>query len=360
MNRQDINLLQRIRSYPSITITVPTHRTSPENQRDPINVKNLISEVTDRLLKEFSKKEMEPILTRLEDVTNQIDFRNTLDGLGIFVNRDFSRIVYLPFMLKKRVVIDETFMTRDLVFAMNRSPRYWVLVLSEKPTRLYEGIRDNLEEFKDNNFPIVHTGPGGEGALPGGFGKRKSAYRDERHEQFFRKVDDALKIIMANDPLPLIVVGVDRYQSFFNKITNHTNSIFGILTGSHDKTSSSELAKLVWPVMKEKLRENRLKIFDELEIAVSQGKFVSSIGEVWRMANEGRGRLLVVEEDYHFPARIDKDGNLLPADDANSPDVMDDAVDDVMENVLSKQGQVVFVDNGTLEKHQRIALILRY
>jgi len=40
--------------------------------------------------------------------------------------------------------------------------------------------------------------------------------------------------------------------------------------------------------------------------------------------------------------------------------VVDDAVDDVIETVLHGQGQVVFVDNGQLEKHQRIALLLRY
>ena len=39
---------------------------------------------------------------------------------------------------------------------------------------------------------------------------------------------------------------------------------------------------------------------------------------------------------------------------------MDDAVDEIIEMVLRKQGNVVFVDNGALETHSRIALILRY
>jgi inosine-uridine nucleoside N-ribohydrolase len=39
---------------------------------------------------------------------------------------------------------------------------------------------------------------------------------------------------------------------------------------------------------------------------------------------------------------------------------MDDAVDEIIEMVMSKQGQVVFVDNGSLDAHQRIALVLRY
>jgi len=39
---------------------------------------------------------------------------------------------------------------------------------------------------------------------------------------------------------------------------------------------------------------------------------------------------------------------------------MDDSVDAIIDTVLNKQGKVVFVKNGQLEEHRRIALILRY
>ncbi len=75
----------------------------------------------------------------------------------------------------------------------------------------------------------------------------------------------------------------------------------------------------------------------------------------------GRGKLLLVEQDYHAPGRLAETGLLLlPAADPNAPDVMSDAVDEVIEMVLSKGGEVVFVENGQLAPHQRIALVLRY
>ena len=95
--------------------------------------------------------------------------------------------------------------------------------------------------------------------------------------------------------------------------------------------------------------------------AVSERKTVSTVGEVWRLAHQGRGRLLLVEEDFHFPARVDESGqHITQADDATAPDVIDDAVDEIIETVLAKQGEVVFVENGSLQEHQRIVLILRY
>ena len=51
---------------------------------------------------------------------------------------------------------------------------------------------------------------------------------------------------------------------------------------------------------------------------------------------------------------------LIPADDPTAPDVIDDAVDELIEIVLAKGGRVIFVDNGALAIHQRVALILRY
>jgi hypothetical protein len=361
MNRHEIHLLQKIRGYPAVTITLPTHRTAPDNRQDPIRARNLVEQAANRLLGEFTKREVEPLLVRLEQLVGTIDYHHTLDGLALFVNRDFARAVQLPFTLHERVVVDESFFTRDLVLAMNRMPRYWTLALSEKPTRLFEGTRETMWEVRAGGFPITHTGPGGEQPLPGGFGVEKSAYRDERHRQFFRRVDAALRPFLAEDPLPLAVVGVDRFLAFFNEVTDHKTVIVTRLTGGHDKTSAHELGQLVWPLVKANLDERRNEVLAELDRAVGAQRSVSTVGEVWRSAHEGRGRLLVVEEGFHFPARVDETGRYItPADDLNAPGVVDDAVDEIIETVLSKQGRVVFVDDGQLAAHQRIAMILRY
>jgi hypothetical protein len=49
MNRQDIQAVQSISSYPSLTITLPTHRTTPDNQQDPIRVRNLVAQAKEQL-----------------------------------------------------------------------------------------------------------------------------------------------------------------------------------------------------------------------------------------------------------------------------------------------------------------------
>ncbi|HLZ62156.1 MAG TPA: hypothetical protein VKR06_34865 [Ktedonosporobacter sp.] len=361
MNRQDIRLLQSIHDYPALSILLPTHRTRPANSGDPLRVKNLVTEAKKRLLNEYSKRDLEPLFARLDKIVSEIDYEHTLDGLAIFVNRDVARQFSLPFTPKERVIVDETFATRDLVMALNHAQRYWVLVLSEKPARLYSGLRDALSEVTGEGFPLVHTGPGGTGPLPGGKGIDNSAYRDDQQRHFFRQVDAALKPILANDPLPLVVVGIDRNQAFFKEVSQHTSSIIATLHGSHDKTSAHELAKLVWPLVEAYLAEQSRSTLKELDAAVNAQRYVSTMGEVWRAAQEGRGRTLVVEEGFHYPARLEGDGrSITPAEDPTAPDVVDDAVDEAIETIIAKGGKVVFVDDGALKEHQHIALILRY
>ncbi len=361
MNRHDLRELQEVHTYPCLTITLPTHRTQPDNRQDPIRVKNLVTQATNRLLGEFSKRDVAPLLERLDALVADIDYQHTVDGLVLTITRDMAREYVLPFPLEERVVVDDTFFTRDLVRALNRTRRYWVLSLSGQPTRLYSATREHLEEITTGGFPMRHTGPGGDAPLPGGPGVNRSAYRDDRHRQFFRAVDEALRPFLADDPLPLALAGIDRHQTFFREVSSQTSDIIATLRGSYDHMTAHDLGQLIWPLVRDGFAARRREVLDQLEKTAGQHRAASTLGEVWRHARLGRGNLLVVEDGYHEPARINDMGLLdLEVDDPTAPDVLDDAVDEVITTVLAKGGRVVFVEPGELALHSRIALILRY
>ena len=77
------------------------------------------------------------------------------------------------------------------------------------------------------------------------------------------------------------------------------------------------------------------------------------------MAMDGRLEMVVVEDGYSVAARL-VDGRLLPAADATAPDVIDDAVDEVIEAVLRHGGGAVIVGDGQLAGFDRIAAVARY
>src|SRR5262245_41019930 len=360
MNSRDLRELQQVHVYPCLTITLPMHRTSPDNKQDPIRVKNLVTEATNRLRGEFSKREVSPLIERLDALVAEIDYNHALDGLVLAVNHDMAREYPLPFPLSERVVVDDTFFTRDLVHALNRARRYWVLSLSEQATCLYAATREDLEEIRTGGFPMRHSGPGGDTVLPGGLGVNRSAYRDERHRQFFREVDKAFQAFMDEDPLPLALAGVDRYLAFFREVSA-ARDIIATLPGNFDHLSAHDLGRRIWPTVREGFTVRRREVLRHLEAAVRLNRAAPTLGEVWHLAGLGRGQVLVVEEGYHQPARLNEWGQLnLNVDDPTAPDIMDDAVDEVITTVLAKGGQVVFVEDGDLALHDRIAMVLRY
>jgi len=356
ITRQELRQLQSLNKIPAVSILLPTHRMAPENRQDPIQVKNLVDEATRRLLEEFSERDLQPLLQQLETLVGKIDYNHTLDGLALYISDDFAQLYYLPFTVPARVVIDQTFATRDLVYGLHRAVSYWVLLLSQSSTRLLAGTAETLEEVQDQNFPMQMTGPAATGPIPF---DADSSYIDDRHRRFFQQVDSALSTY-TEDGMPLILGGVVRQISFFQEVSQHAGSVVGTLGGNFDRSTLPELTPPVWAIMQTVREALRAEALQALDQAMGAQKVVSTIEEVWRLAQDGRGRLLLVEKNYHVPAVLSANGGIELVAAPGGVEVMDDAVDEIIEAVLAKGGEVTIVDDGSLSEHQQIALILRY
>jgi hypothetical protein len=287
-----------------------------------------------------------------------VDWKHTLDGLALFANKDVSAAIDLPFRVKAGAMIDETFATRDLVYALNRAPPYRVVVLSHE-ARLYDAWTDVLDEHCAKPFPMKHRGPGGASKLPGGKGISRSAVRDEGHRKLFRSVDDAVGALHKQHPLPIVLVGVERNLASYKEVTRHNEEIVGMLAGNHDRTSLSQLGKLVWSVFEAGATLRRTEALVQLDQAVSANRHASGIDQVWRAANREDCRTLLVEKDFKYPADVSPDGDRLLKHTAKGPASLDDAVDEIIEKVMAAGGEVFFYAAGDLDIHQRIAAVLR-
>lgn len=361
MNRDELKKVMSYRSYPCVSILVPTHRTSPGSKQDPITVKNLVKEAISRLNQEFPQRDIQPVIDRIESIVSSIDYTRTSDSMAIYASKDFSARYDLPVTVKEQVIIDETFATRSLIYATSRNPRYLVLALSEKPTRLFDVFLDTPVEISNGDFPAFFIEDEENSPRPIGEITNMSSYRDEQYNKFFKKIDKTLTSLIKDTKIPLVITGVDRYLSYYKDITELTDHIAGEIKGSYEKSSPHELAKLTWPVMEKHMAKAKTGILKKLEEAIGNGHFSSGIDQVWNTAFEGRGLMLLVEEGFQFPAVISEDNNILsPAEDSTSPGVVDDAVDEIIEEVINRGGEVHFVDKDDLKIHNRIAMILRY
>lgn len=88
--------LKNVVSENCITIILNTHRTSPDNQMDSIALKNLIKDAEERLFTDEKKRDAKHLVDRLKDLETQIDHRQNLESLILFVNDNIAEYTPLP------------------------------------------------------------------------------------------------------------------------------------------------------------------------------------------------------------------------------------------------------------------------
>ena len=349
ITRETIKQLQQQRNYPSVTLTMPTHRTAPDNEKDHIRLKNLVSEAETRLQDTFGKRESEALLEKLHEQADAIDHQYNRDGLVICVSNDFAETYKLPYRLPERVAIDDNFFTRDLVHAMNRDYVYWLLVLDAEDTRLYIGRREHLHQIDEFGFPIAIDG----GAPGANIGKDESqAYREEI-TRMLREAGEGLGKATREVDAPLVVAGIERNLGYFNESIADDHDVMLTIDGGYADHSAHELGELIWPQVKDAFTTKRQEIFERVGAAKGNNQIVTSLDECWQAAIDGRVDTLVVETGLSIPAEVSEDGRSLKVlDDANAEGerAYADIIDEMIEHVMAADGHIVFVDEGKLDE----------
>lgn len=152
------------------------------------------------------------------------------------------------------------------------------------------------------------------------------------------------------------MVGAEPSLSHYLRITRQAARIEAPVRQAPDHDLAA-LAERIWPTVAHVLADRRDDALASLDRAVSTHRSVSGPTAVWRGAQRTTGALLLVEHGLEYPARLLVDGTLQPSDDPAAPDVVDDAIDDLIEIVLGRRGRVEIVPDGTLAAHQGVALV---
>jgi hypothetical protein len=99
-----------------------------------------------------------------------------------------------------------------------------------------------------------------------------------------------------------------------------------------------------------------------IDDAYGKNKLAVGINEVWKASVQNRGRLLIVEKNFFYPAQHGANKEVIYNRDAflNNSLFIKDAVDDIIEKVIESGGDIEFVDEGILNDYQKIVLLEYY
>lgn len=337
-------VLQSMTSYPSVSLLMPT-RPGRLREDEAVRLEALRDSVMRRLRQEGVSSadrmlaELDQLITTAGDVT--------LDrGLALYVNEHHAQLLVLPIEVKERTVVDPTFATRDLVRALHRTPRHVVLALSAREARLFESQVGSLRPADTTKFPMKAC---------------NDKQRKEGTEAFLYRVDQALGAHLRLRPGPVVLIAAEPTLSRFTQSSTNLSRLAGKVAGNHITTPLPEVADLVAPHMDAYLASRQDEAVALLEHRRGQDRAILGLESVWLASRWERPEMLAVEDDFFFPARIAPDGDSLQAaDDVEHPDVIDDVVDELVEQVLARGAWVALVEPGRIPDDQRIALTTRH
>ncbi|MEV0173656.1 chemotaxis protein [Streptomyces sp. NPDC050803] len=353
--------LRRPRPYPAVSVLTPTHRREPENTQDPVRLRNVVAEAKKQL-------EADPSVTRdrrvdvarqLDQALAEVDLAHAEDGLVIFAAPGEHQVWSLARPVPERVVLSDTFLTRNLVSAQAAERPFWVLSVSADRVTLWNGGAGRVTEEDAGGFPLIRSHDNFDAERQERIGDLSSTFRDESTRHFLRDADAAMSKLLRDDPRPLYITGETAALSLLDEVGSATKDAVHVRHGGLADATPDTVWQAVRPMIAADARRTTDTVARELVSARGRKAYAAGVDEVWQSAREGRVRLLAVEENYRVTVRNETGDHLVPAESGDL-DAREDIVDEIVEQCLETGADVRFVPDGTLGDASGIAGVLRY
>ena len=354
----EVHVLQAVKEYPSVSLLMTTEPGAVLARADVLKLQALAAQATARVRGELSPTVTGPVLARLAELVEQASDGPATMSLAVYASASTGAVVRLPIAVSDRAVVDPTFATRDLVRALHRTPRHLVLALNSGAARLFDCIGDSLLPALTDDFPL--TAKRRDSSVRGRADRPGRTADAAGEADFYRDVDDALGAYLRLHPAPLVLVGDPRATATFQRMSRNCQRLAGSVRGNLVNAPAPELSDRIRLVLADYLRGRQDEALQLVARRAGSGRVASGMPAAWTAAQCGVPEMLVVDESLYFPARLSVDGiTLTPADDREGPDVIDDAVDELVELVLLRGGWITFASEGSLDDREGVALVSR-
>lgn len=353
---------EAIHYRPAISIILPFEPKMNPRTELAQQLKHAVDIVNKEVRKNYPDDDLaELVIGRLRRIVKNLNFSTFKKSIAIYVSPVFEKVLYLDIPVEQKIIIDESFEIRDLVYAKKDLHKYLVLILSGKESKVYIGNSTTFIKVKLN---VPENIVAYENDIP----EKTANFSDPSHrkevllKKFLHQTDEGLSFLQQSFRLPVFVMGTHKVLGYFKALTKNEKNISGYVPGNYEEASEAELRNIIKPYVNDWKKVKMDDLRKQTEKAANAGKLAAGIKDVWRLATQDRGRLLVVEKNFMFAAQHGSSEEMIisPEEPYNKFSYIKDAVDDVIEKVLQHGGDVEFVDEGILEDYGHIVLLQYY
>lgn len=347
-----------------LSIYMPTHRTAPENEQDPIRFKNIIKELESKGLDEKHLK-------RLRSLENDQDFWiYNLEGLAILMNQDNMEIYRLPRAFKEHIYLGERFYLKPLIRNFQSDDRYYALGLTRKSFRLYSGNRYGFEEVEiddedrllKNVLGDVKEGgsvnvvsQGKAGGNYHGHGARSEEIKVDT-KRFFNYVDDYVADNYTNKyKIPLILIALPEHQSTFRQNSQNQYLLDKGVEKSPDSIKPNELKESLWNALEPLYLEKTENLLTRYHEGLSNDTSTHTLQDIVKAMVQERIQTLVIQDGKHISGTINLEQVTFKLHDEG-----EDILNHLAQLALERNMEVVILPEERMPKHHAVFAIYRY
>ncbi len=348
------NVMAHTHHFPAVSLIMPFNP-KMSSKKVISNALRMASVTIENDLQEHFPEDMgNLVMQKLQSVLNNLDFSTHSTSIAVYVSPVFEKLLYLDFPVEQKIVVDESFDIRDLVYSKKETHEYLVLQLSTDECRIYLGSPGSLVRILSNKPQYARIEQPGTPLAPGLLTRG-----DITTEGYLCYNDKVLDVILGAYQLPLFVLGNTKITSYFKAVTKHAAAIINYQEGDYENAGTEQLHNVMQPLVADWRKVKVKQLLNQLEQAACRQQLATGMNNVWREAINRGGHLLVIEKD-----QLDnmEDGSARKVFEEaikpyNSFSCNNGRLDEAIERVLESGGEVEFVDKDVLECYDHVALL---
>jgi Bacterial archaeo-eukaryotic release factor family 11 len=359
--------LAQIRADTCVSLYVPTTPLSQEAQASRIELRNLLDAATPQLNEagsDFDKRRLASLTELVQDVIDDDEFwQFQANSLAVLATPDHIHTFRLANRLSSMVQVSDRFHLKPLLRAITFPHAGFVLALSQNGARLIEFAADSPPvQIKVDDMPKDAASAAGKASINdrSPFGRiQGSEGKNVRLVQYARKVDSALRPVLAGQPIPLFLAAAEPLASMFRSVTSASNLVADGVSSNPDQMSDAQLAAAARPLL-DQLYAREVADFQSLYNArLKDHRAISDLSQAAWAVTHGAIDSLVVDIDSVVPGYVDDTTGRISLDTRDDSDNYGIG-DDIAMRALATGATVLGVRKEDIPNGSPLAAVLRY
>jgi len=381
LTQNDVQQLVQKNGTVCVSLFFPMHRNGRQLQEDTIRLKNLLSEAKDQLASREVRRTLirEMLEPAKKLVSDQTFWSNPGNGAAIFIGPDQIRTYRLPIEFEEQFYVDDHFHIRPLLPLLVNDGRFYLLAVSQKEVRFFEGTRQEMRELPTNFLPenladaihMVKTGrvqfhqggprgPQEGGGLKGGIWHGHLDNDKKRQlTEYFHRINAGLEEFFGEARHPLVFAGVEYLFPIFREACHYKNLVDECLPGSPELESPSELHDRAWRVVEPWFRQREEKSLRAFHNLKNSGGASDQLADVILALQEQRVQALFVRQDAQLWGTIDEQTGSVKLADGPRPEA-EDLIETAVFKAVEQGGEVYLLEPERMPGGEPLAALYRY